>query len=191
MTRLSPATPGTDRLCDASCGYARFVSATDLGLDIRPARREELAAAGALTVAAYRAHGMATDSYVPHLRDTERRFHEAELLVAVDPDGTVIGTVTFCPAGSSWREISRADEGEFRMLAVAPSAQGRGVGRALTTACLDRARELGFGGMALSTPAQNVRAHQLYEKFGFVRDPDRDWAPLPGVELFAFVLRFD
>jgi len=166
------------------------VNTTGLQLDVRPALPSELAAAGEVTVAAYQAQGMATDSYVPQLRDTRRRFREAELLVAVDPAGTVVGTVTFCPTGSSWREIARADEGEFRMLAVHPAAQRRGIGRALTTACLDRSRELGFTGVALSTPARNVRAHQLYERFGFTRDPERDWTPSPGVELLAFVLRF-
>jgi ribosomal protein S18 acetylase RimI-like enzyme len=166
------------------------VSASDLRLDIRIARPDELATAGVLTVAAYRAQGMATDSYLPHLRDTERRFREAELLVAVEPAGTVVGTVTFCPVGSLWREIAYADEGEFRMLAVDPATQRRGVGRALTAACLDRAREQDFKGVALSTPAHNVRAHQFYERFGFSRDPERDWSPLPGVDLLAYVLRF-
>ncbi len=32
-------------------------------------------------------------------------------------------------------------------------------------------------------------AHRIYERLGFTRDPERDWSPLPGVELLAFALR--
>ncbi|HSI92994.1 MAG TPA: GNAT family N-acetyltransferase [Jiangellaceae bacterium] len=165
------------------------MSATGLELDIRPPRRDELAAAGTVTVAAYQAQGLALAGYLRELADTDRRHREAELLVAVDGDGAVLGTVTFCPAGSSWREIAREHEAEFRMLAVDPAVQGRGVGRALVNACLDRARELGFRGMVLSTPAHNARAHELYEAMGFARDPARDWTPVPGVDLVAYTLR--
>jgi hypothetical protein len=29
-------------------------------------------------------------------------------------------------------------------------------------------------------------AHRLYERLGFTRLPERDWAPLPGVNLMAY-----
>ena len=40
----------------------------------------------------------------------------------------LLGTVTFCPVGSVYREIGRDDEGEFRMLGVsrAPAASASG-----------------------------------------------------------------
>ena len=41
--------------------------------------------------------------------------------------------------GSPWRELSVDGEGEFRMLAVAPAARGRGVGEALVRQCEERA----------------------------------------------------
>jgi hypothetical protein len=31
-------------------------------------------------------------------------------------------------------------------------------------------------------------AHRIYEGLGFVRDPARDWSPLPGIELLVFEL---
>ena len=34
--------------------------------------------------------------------------------------------------------------------------------------------------------SDNVRAHRLYERLGFVRAPGRDWTPVPGVDLWAF-----
>lgn len=163
--------------------------ATELEPTIRPAHPDEYAVVGAITVAAYQAAGMARGRYVTQLRDAARRAAEAELLVAVDERGSVLGSVTFCPAGSTWREIARDDEGEFRMLAVDPEVQGRGVGRRLVEACLDRSRELGFRGLALSTPRANASAHRLYEQLGFCRDPARDWSPIPDVHLIVYAHR--
>jgi hypothetical protein len=36
-----------------------------------------------------------------------------------------------------------------------------------------------------------VAAHRIYARLGFVRDPARDWSPVPGVALLAFELAFD
>jgi hypothetical protein len=30
-------------------------------------------------------------------------------------------------------------------------------------------------------------AHRVYERHGFRRAPERDWSPVPGVDLIAFV----
>ena len=34
-------------------------------------------------------------------------------------------------------------------------------------------------------------AHRLYTRLGFERVPDRDWEPVPGVSLIAFIKRLD
>ena len=73
--------------------------------------------------------------YVEVLRDVGARAAEAELLVATDED--LLGTVTYVPEGGPFGEIAGPDETEFRMLAVAPEAQGRGVGSALLRHVLD------------------------------------------------------
>jgi hypothetical protein len=54
---------------------------------VRPAQTHEVADAGAVTEAAYRAAGLAVDGYADALRDAGRRADEAELLVAVDAGG--------------------------------------------------------------------------------------------------------
>src|SRR3954451_21053424 len=96
--------------------------------------------------------GSAEASYADRLRNTEARDLEAELWVAVAADDRdVLGTVTICREGSPWREIGAVGEGEFRMLAVAPHAQGRGVGEALVNHVLDRFREEGAMAVVLST----------------------------------------
>lgn len=150
---------------------------------IRPAEHE---AAGDVCVAAYRPFLTgAEDDYAARLHDVATRDAQAEVWVAVDGD-RLLGNVTWCPPGSSWREIARPDEGEFRMLAVDPAAQGAGAGTALARLCEERSREHGATGMALSSLATMVAAHRVYARLGYGRDPARDWSPLPGVDLLAF-----
>lgn len=158
---------------------------------IRRAEPRDHATVGELTVAAYAGLKEADESgYVDKLRDAAARDREAELWVATvsASDDTVLGTVTVCHDGSPWREIARGDEGEFRMLAVAPQAQGQGVGAALVQLCVDRFREIGAPGIVLSTLPTMRAAHRLYERHGFVRAPDRDWSPAPRVDLVAYHL---
>ena len=156
------------------------------GLEVRRIRPEELAAAGEVCVAAYDPLLTgAEDDYRDRLRDVATREAQAEGWVA-DLDDRVVGVVTYCPPGSPWREIGRDHEGEFRMLAVHPAAQGSGAGTALARLCEQRAREDGATGMALSSLATMTAAHRVYTRLGYVRDPGRDWSPVPGVDLLAF-----
>lgn len=143
---------------------------------------------GVVTLAAYAPFVSESEhAYAEHLRDASRRDREAELWVALAAEeGPVLGTITTCPVGSPWREIGRADEGEVRMLAVAPEAQGQGVGDALVTHALDVSRQRGDRAVVLSTLPEMVAAHRVYARHGFYRTPERDWSPMPGVELITF-----
>jgi len=162
---------------------------------IRPARPDELTAVGELTLAAYVADGFIEpdDDYADELRSADERAAGADLMVAVSAAGTtppdqLLGTVTFCRHGSSWAEVSRPGEAEFRMLAVAPAARGLGVGGALARWCVDRAREQGCTAVALCSLTTMSTAHRLYERMGFVRAPERDWWPSEQSRLVAYVL---
>jgi len=157
-------------------------------IEIRPARADEFDALGDVTVEAYRIEGFFdTDAgYEAKLRDVAGRAEHAELLVAVDPDGQVVGSVAVVRPGSALAEISRPGELEFRMLAVASAARGRGIGEALTRVVLDRGREIGAGKVVLSSLDVMRSAHRLYERIGFRRLPERDWHPHPGVNLVAY-----
>ena len=99
----------------------------------------------------------------------------------------VLGSVTLCPLGSPWREIAADDEGEFRMLAVDPVAQGRGVGDALVRLAVERSARDGCRGMVLSSLPSMHAAHRLYARHGFRPAPERDWSPVPGTDLCAYV----
>ncbi len=155
---------------------------------VRRATEADHAAVGEVTVAAYREYTQAAEvGYVEHLRDAASRHREAELWLAEDEDsGEVLGTVTLCPVGSPWREIGADDEAEFRMLAVSPAAQRRGVGTELMDLVVRRAREDGAAAVVLSSLAEMTAAHRIYERQGFARVPDRDWSPVAGVDLIAF-----
>ncbi len=157
---------------------------------LRRARPADLPAVGDVTVAAYAEFGEGdVDDYVRHLRDAARRDREAEVWVATPDDSEeILGSVTICPEGSVWREIAEPGEGEFRMLAVAPAARGRGVGAALVDLVVERFRRDGALTIVMSTLPVMRSAHRIYEAVGFVRAPELDWSPTDTVHLIAYRL---
>lgn len=146
-----------------------------------------------VTLAAYEPFLLqGADRYRGELADSARRDREAELWVAcTDDTDTVVGTVTVCPPGSPWRELAGAGEGEFRMLAVAPTAQRTGVGQLLALLAMHRAATQGARAVVLSSLVEMTAAHALYRRLGFVRDPDRDWTTVTGKPLIAFRAALD
>jgi GNAT superfamily N-acetyltransferase len=155
---------------------------------VRLARADELDAAGRAVRAAYEEDGHAHGGYLGTLADARDRSLDAEVAVAVTPDGEIIGSVTLALPGSRWAERSTPGEAEFRMLGVLPAARGLGAGGALVDWCVGRARELGCHRLILSTLPQMAPAHRLYTARGFVRSPDLDWVPVDGVLLLGYVL---
>jgi ribosomal protein S18 acetylase RimI-like enzyme len=168
-----------------------------MAVRVRPAIEAEFEVAGAICVAAYRADGQLPPAnqatghdYSITLADVAGRAEHADVLVAVDDaDDAVLGCVTFAHPGTRFAELSRPGEAEFRMLGVAPRAQGRGVGAALVQACIDRATDLEFRAIVICVRDFNDTAKRLYSRFGFVRVPELDWMPVPDVKLEA--LRID
>jgi GNAT superfamily N-acetyltransferase len=161
---------------------------------VREARTSELPEAGDVVVRAYRAlpgqPGPSFESYLEHVRDAAGRAGVCPVLVAVDGDDRLLGCVTYVPdRGNPFAEVQRGDEAGFRMLGVAPEAQGRGAGRALVEACIAHAREERRSGLAISTSPVMRTAHRLYERLGFRRAPDRDFEPVEGVHLWTYVLQ--
>ena len=159
---------------------------------IRPVDPSEYDALARITLEAYEGNrDDLGDAYRNELRDVGTRAAACPVLVAVAPDGGLLGGVAYVPGpGNPMSELERDGEAGIRMLAVDPDAQGLGVGRALTVACLDRAREDGRSGVALYTRPANIPAQRLYASLGFIRDPDRDWEVEPGHWLWAFQRAF-
>ena len=166
-------------------------------MEIRIVRPDEHERLGEITVVAYRAiyppHANEDlEDYEAELRDVAGRAAGADVLVAVDGDGVVLGGVTYVPAPSSpSAEFDEPDAAGIRMLAVALEAQGRGVGEALTRACIDRAVAAGRGQIVLHSTEWMTTAHRIYERLGFRRDPSLDWEVEDAFWLRGFRLRLD
>jgi ribosomal protein S18 acetylase RimI-like enzyme len=145
-------------------------------ITVRTARPDEYERVGHLTVDAYRTlpGDHLSDGYEAQIRDVAGRAQTAEVLVAVDADGAVLGACTFVsdPA-SPWMEWTEPDEVELRLLAVDPTARGLGVGQLLIDAVLERVRALGRP-LVLHSTQHMATAQHLYVRNGFVRTPERD-----------------
>ncbi|MER7458557.1 GNAT family N-acetyltransferase [Micromonospora sp. NPDC126480] len=164
-----------------------------MSVRVRPAGPADHAAVARLTVAAYEADGQlkGENGYATVLADVATRAEHGEVLVAVDEaTDAVLGSVTFVLPGTRYAELSAPGEAEFRMLAVDPAAQGRGVGAILVEACVARATALGCSAVVICVrDGFAASAQRLYERRGFVRSPEKDWSPLAGVRLLG--LRLD
>ncbi|WP_296666259.1 GNAT family N-acetyltransferase [Demequina sp.] len=147
---------------------------------VTPEEKSRLQEIGELTALAYLADGLVDNAhpFVPQLRDAEARARHADLLAMIDGEkatGAIVGTITLVPPGSPFIEFAQDGEFELRMLAVSPMERGRGIGRTLTRAAMDRAVEQGARRIVLSTMDTMHSAHRLYERMGFARREDLDW----------------
>lgn len=157
---------------------------------VREALPGEAETVGALRVEAYDFQQLLTGN--PGYADSLRSLGfdgQGTVLVAVDDaDGKVLGTVMLDPWSPGSEVARRADETEVRMLAVAPWAQGQGVGRALMLAVIDAAAASGARRLLLSTRPVMKTAQHIYQSLGFTRSPGLDWSPLPEVRLLGYEL---
>ena len=112
-------------------------------------------------------------AYLRNLLDLSSRLEESQLLLA-EWDGRIVGTITFYPDASreGW-DWPSAWTG-IRATAVLPALCGRGIGRNLTQACIDRSRVLGAPAICLHTGSFMHAAIALYERLGFKRCPTFD-----------------
>ena len=143
---------------------------------------------GEVRVSAYRALGLLSDSdgYV----ETLRCFGfdgGCTVLVAVDDDD-ILGTITLEPFDAASELARDATEADIRAFAVASAAQGRGVGRKLLLAVIERAEKRGLRRLRLCTNPAMRAAQHLYAAAGFTRTPELDFSPGPNLTLRAYEL---
>lgn len=161
-------------------------------MEIREARRDEFDAAGRVTQAAWREFARPDDpvwdDYFALLGDASARAARALVLVAVE-DGAVVGTATVeLEQTIEDNGFLQPGQASFRMLAVDPAWRGRGIGRRLVEACIERARAAGKTVATLHTADEMAAATALYRSLGFARDPGADTTVAPDVTLNAYRL---
>ncbi len=171
-----------DRLCHLAVQQHQR-SRPSSAVTVREASEADWQRIGELTVEAYASvpgrPRMA--EYDRELADTAARARRDTLLVAEDGEGHMVGAVGYSLVSGSEGRVGRA-----RQVAVATSARGQGVGRALMDEVMARLRGDGVTEMVERTAAYMSGAQALYRSAGFVRAPDRDETQADGPPLVAF-----
>jgi mycothiol synthase len=93
------------------------------------------------------------------VRMSEPWFDPAGLLVAEDGDGTLLGF--------HWTKQHSPELGEVYVVAIAPEAQGRGLGGVLTLAGLHHLADRGVSEVLLYVESDNRPAIAVYRRLGF------------------------
>ena len=95
-------------------------------------------------------------------------------LLLAEADNTIAGCVALRPMDDD-------STCEMKRLYVEPPFRGEGVGRALATAIVDKARVLGYDVMRLDTVKSMTAARRLYASLGFEERNSYYHNPLPDV----------
>jgi mycothiol synthase len=135
------------------------------GVTIRGYRdgdRDQLLRVNAAAFASHPEQG-AMDAADLAARMAEPWFDPDDLLVAVDPDGRLLGF--------HWTKVHSREVGEVYVVGVAPEGQGRGLGRLLTAEGLHHLAERGVDHVHLYVESDNTPAIAVYEKAGFTHTP--------------------
>jgi len=150
---------------------------------IREAGAEELDEVENLVKTAYREFQplMPEPAWNRWMDNISETLHAPEGMVLVaEHQGRIAGAVKFyADAGQAHQGQWPAGAASIRLLAVSPASRGRGYGRLLTQACLNRARELSISTIFLYTGTFMAAARHLYGKVGFKRAPEFDRDPGP------------
>jgi mycothiol synthase len=131
------------------------------GLQIRSYRAGDDAALLRVNAAAFARHPEqgALDKTGLAERMAEPWFDPAGLLLAEEPDGTVLGF--------HWTKRHSDRQGEVYVVGIDPGAQGRGLGRLLTLAGLHHLVSRGIEEVLLYVGAENLPAIHVYDGLGF------------------------
>ncbi|TAJ50171.1 MAG: GNAT family N-acetyltransferase [Herbiconiux sp.] len=144
------------------------------GIRVRLIRAHEHGAVAELAATANSHDYDLSDDYLASVRDIAPRAREHEVWVAEDlASGTLLGTVATPRPGGHISDLAEAGEIDFRLLAVAPPARGRGIGELLTRHVIELAIQRGLRRVVMNSGPQMLAAHRLYARLGFTLLPDR------------------
>jgi GNAT superfamily N-acetyltransferase len=166
--------------------------------EIRDARPSDRDAILAVTLAAYEQYAAALPPplwalYRQNIEATLADVRPAAQIVAEDA-GALVGAVLLYPAAGAMphpggTSVTLACP-EVRLLAVPPASRGKGLARRLMDECIQRARAAGAPALTLHTADIMAVAMRLYERMGFLRAPDLDFSPAPGIPAKGYRLPF-
>ena len=117
-------------------------------------------------------------------------------LVTESADGKVTGWAAFGPHRPDGPHTSGApagagaDDAELYAIYVLPELIGTGLGRELTSSCLERTAREGFTRVLLWVVEGNVRARRFYERAGFSPDGAESTEDIDGEGTLVQVLRY-
>lgn len=131
-------------------------------------------------------HVIVTDRRRAELRDVAGKRAVAKVWVA-EHEGVVIGTVALWAPGAPGTESWIDGTSCLRHLAVEETHAGKGVAAALLDAAERFSREHGWKGVCLHVRRGVVGVARIYERRGYVRQPEGD-LDLDEVYLEAFFL---
>lgn len=94
----------------------------------------------------------------------EKTESKNEIEIVAEVNGKIAGSAGIDAIGSSCKVRHRAEFG----INIAKKFWGMGIGRALTEACIECAKNAGYTQLELNVVADNDRAVEMYKKFGFV-----------------------
>ncbi|BFM41554.1 hypothetical protein CFS9_01950 [Flavobacterium sp. CFS9] len=104
---------------------------------------------------------------------------QTELLVAADEHNTILGAVVYFNDmknyGSGGIATQEQNSAGFRLLGVAPTARGKGIGKLLTQECIQKAAANKRAQLIIHSTLAMKTAWEMYEKLGFKRSEDLDF----------------
>ncbi|WP_291286021.1 GNAT family N-acetyltransferase [Flavobacterium sp.] len=106
-------------------------------------------------------------------------YPQTELLVAVDENNTLFGAVIYFNDmqyyGSGGIATQEQNSAGFRLLGVATTARGKGIGKLLTQECIQKAALNKRTQVIIHSTLAMKTAWEMYEKLGFKRSEDLDF----------------
>lgn len=145
-----------------------------MALIIRDVIAPEVNEVTSLTINAYQkyAHALTIQNWEAmrtSLSNVAEIAKTGQLIVACQ-DRVLVGSVVYCPPGTSDSRLCSTAWASLRMLAVLPQYQGCGIGQMLCSEGICRARQDKAEAIALHTSELMIQAQKLYERLGFKRD---------------------
>ena len=127
------------------------------------------------------------EAYTADAESVHSRLDQGELIVA-ERNGRLVGAVTLYLDGSAYGPGWPPEWPAIRLLAVDPAERGKGVGKALMSECLARARRRGAKRVGLHTAPFMETAQKMYERMGFRREPSIDFQYTPELTVRGYLL---